>query len=150
VQDGFPTDRVLTAQGRVLAIAFDPATRLVRANTTDAYPLVAPGADGRTFNFSFPFAIPGVSVGDAVVVRPRRPARAARAPGPPAPSPAAGARTATRAPSAAPRAMRAQAVPGERCPPLPARLSSAARRPSCGPQARTCPAAPVLRLLSPP
>lgn len=106
VQDGFPTDRVLTGQGRVLAIAFDPATRLVHANTTDAYPVIAPGADGRAFNFSFPFAIPGVSAGDAVAVRPwRPPARCAR------PRPARSGRRPQalepgRVPSAAFRAMR--------------------------------------------
>ena len=70
VQNGFPTERILTGQGRVLAIVFDPVTRLLRGNTTEAYPVVADSGDNRTFTFSYPFELPNVAVGDAVVVRP--------------------------------------------------------------------------------
>lgn len=70
VQNGFPTERILTGQGRVLAIVFDPVTRLLRGNTTEAYPVVADSGDNHTFTFSYPFELPNVAVGDAVVVRP--------------------------------------------------------------------------------
>lgn len=69
VQNGFPSDRILTRQGRVLAIVFDPVTRLLRDNTTEAYPVVADSGDNRTFTFAFPFELPNVAVGDAVAVR---------------------------------------------------------------------------------
>lgn len=54
----------------MLAIVFDPVTRLLRGNTTEAYPVVADSGDNRTFTFSYPFELPNVAVGDAVVVRP--------------------------------------------------------------------------------
>ena len=70
VQNGFPSDRILIGQGRVLAIVFDPVTRLLRGNTTEAYPVVADSGDNRTFTFYYPFELPNVAVGDAVAVRP--------------------------------------------------------------------------------
>ena len=68
VQDGFPTDRVLTRRGN-LAFLYDATTRLLKLNTSDAYPVVLGGSDNRTFTFYFPYTLPNVAVGDAVVVR---------------------------------------------------------------------------------
>ena len=68
VQDGFPTDRVLTKRGN-LAFLYDAQTRLLKLNTSDAYPVVLGGSDNRTFTFYYPYALPNVAVGDAVVVR---------------------------------------------------------------------------------
>ena len=68
MQDGFPTDRVLTRRGN-LAFLYDAATRLLKLNTSDAYPVVLGGGDNRTFTFYFPYALPNVAVGDAVAVR---------------------------------------------------------------------------------
>ena len=68
VQEGFPTDRVLTRRGN-LAFLFDATTRLLKLNTNDAYPVVLAGGNNRTLTFYFPYALPNVAVGDAVVVR---------------------------------------------------------------------------------
>ena len=68
VQDGFPGDRVLTRRGN-LAFLYDARTRLLKLNTSDAYPVVLGSGDNRTYAFYFPYALPNVAVGDAVVVR---------------------------------------------------------------------------------
>ncbi|KAK9840645.1 hypothetical protein WJX81_006647 [Elliptochloris bilobata] len=67
VQDGFPTDRLLTKTGK-LAILYDARTRLLKLNTTDVYPVILSNGDNRTFSFWFPFELPNVAAGDAVVV----------------------------------------------------------------------------------
>ena len=68
VQDGFPTDRVLTKRGN-LVILYDAATRMLKQNTTDVYPVVLGNGDNKTYTFYFPHPLPNAAVGDAVAVR---------------------------------------------------------------------------------
>lgn len=48
---------------------YDATTRMLKANTTDAYPVVLDNGDNKTYSFFFPYALPNVAVGDAVAVR---------------------------------------------------------------------------------
>ena len=68
IQDGFPTDRVLAKRGNLINL-YDAKTRMQKGNTTDAYPVVLSIGDNKTYSFFFPYALPNVAVGDAVVVR---------------------------------------------------------------------------------
>ena len=69
VQNGFPADRVITRRGNLM-ILFDAATRMLKLNTTDVYPVVLGNGDNKTFTLYFPHPLPNAAVGDAVAVRP--------------------------------------------------------------------------------
>jgi hypothetical protein len=71
VQDGYPTSYV-TANYQALCVAWDPATRLPKRNTSDIYP-----AQGSTtalgngsFQFQFYSPITNVATGDYITARP--------------------------------------------------------------------------------
>lgn len=83
VHDGYPTDDFLLKLRQQIYIAFDPVTRLVKANTTDIYPLIGsvqrvptPQFGRRllqgtpaTYQFTLQYLVPNVFVGDLLAVR---------------------------------------------------------------------------------
>ncbi|KAK9826470.1 hypothetical protein WJX81_002682 [Elliptochloris bilobata] len=83
VHDGYPADDFLLRLRQQVYIAFDPVTRLIKANTSDIYPLIGsvqkvpPPPSGRrlaqaspaAFQFTLQYIVPNVFVGDLLAER---------------------------------------------------------------------------------
>ncbi len=83
MHDGYPSDAFLLRLRQQVYIAYDPVTRLVKANTSDIYPLIGsvtsvppPSAGARRllqggafYQFTLQYVVPNVFIGDLLAVR---------------------------------------------------------------------------------
>ena len=86
MHDGYPAGDFLLRPRQQVYIAYDPVTRLVKANTSDIYPLIGsvqsvppPSAGARRltqssafYQFTLQYVVPNVFIGDLLAVRPGR------------------------------------------------------------------------------
>ena len=84
MHDGYPAGDFLLRPRQQVYIAYDPVTRLVKANTSDIYPLIGsvqsvppPSAGARRltqssafYQFTLQYVVPNVFIGDLLAVRP--------------------------------------------------------------------------------
>ena len=84
VHDGYPAGNFLLRARQQVYIAYDPVTRLVKANTSDIYPLIGsvqsvppPSAGARRltqssafYQFTLRYVVRNVFIGDLLAVRP--------------------------------------------------------------------------------